>query len=137
MLRHGGLFHPHGNGPQVEAAGHLDHGLDDRPGLFVLENVDDEGAVDLELVDPEVLQIRQARVAGAKVVDGQLDALGLPTGHRLLDDRLVLQQQGFRQFQLQKPRGQTAGGQGIQDLPHDLGAAELHRRQVDGDRQVP
>src|SRR4051794_7629737 len=61
-----------GHDLQVQRAAEVDQPAQDRRhGLLVLDRAD-EGAVDLEDVDGELAQVRQRRVAGAEVVEGQL-----------------------------------------------------------------
>ena len=67
-------FHAFGDGLQIQAVRHLDDGAHDGRIVRVGGQVADEALVDLELVDVEALEVGQAGVAGAEVVDGQLDA---------------------------------------------------------------
>ena len=63
-----------GHGPQAEAAAEVDDGLHDRRVGIVAHEVADERAVDLQLVDRQVLEDAERRVAGAEVVDRDADA---------------------------------------------------------------
>src|SRR2546423_10680103 len=59
---------------QIEGMAQAGHRVDDRSVLAVATQARDEGPVDLELVHREALEIGQAGVARAEVVDGQLYA---------------------------------------------------------------
>jgi hypothetical protein len=63
-----------GDHVDVELVGHGDDGLGDGQVARVGGEVADEGAVDLEGVDVHPLEVGHGRVAGAEVVDGDLDA---------------------------------------------------------------
>src|SRR5688500_2045258 len=51
-----------------------DDGRDDCALVAVVRQLGDEAAVDLDLVDREAAQVREARVTGAEVVDGDRDS---------------------------------------------------------------
>ena len=71
-----------GDDGQAEALGERDGRLDDRGVAVVLVHVEDEVLVDLQLVDGQVLEARERRVAGAEVVDREPDAeLAQPREH--------------------------------------------------------
>src|SRR5688572_3699479 len=54
------------------AKGH--HSADDGRGINLLPKVLDESSVDLDFVDTEVAQIAKRRIAGAEIVQGDLEA---------------------------------------------------------------
>ena len=54
--------------------GQHDDGLDDLAILASVVHLADEGAVDLQGIDGELLEIAQGRMAGAEVVDADPDA---------------------------------------------------------------
>ena len=60
----------------------LDHGVDDGHVLLVLGQAAHEGAVDLDAVDGEAPQVLERRIAGAEVVDDDLDPELLELGER-------------------------------------------------------
>ena len=99
-------------------------------------DVGDEGLVDLEDVEGKALQIGQAGIAGAEVVDGEGDAHGLELvqrARRLLD---VLHDERLGDFQFQVARRQAGFVQGGGDDLRQVGQAELARREVDRHAQV-
>ena len=63
-----------GDHRQAEGVAELDDGLDDRRVLGVDAQAVDERAVDLDRLDREPLQVGERRVAGAEVVDGEVQA---------------------------------------------------------------
>ncbi len=63
-----------GDDVEAEVPGEIDRRADDRRVVRIVDHVGDEGAVDLELVDGQALEVRERRVAGAEVVDGKPDA---------------------------------------------------------------
>src|SRR5579883_3465701 len=60
---------PLGGGDDVEAAGEARDGADDRGAVAPARQLLHEGAVDLDLVEWEHLQIAERRVAGAEIVE--------------------------------------------------------------------
>jgi hypothetical protein len=63
------------------------------------ENIAHKGAVDLQLVKGQTLQVRQRRVAGAEVVQRKTQAARLERGHLLDHVFDVFKQHALRQFQ--------------------------------------
>ena len=55
----------------LEISPHADHRADDGRRIRIGSDVAHEGAVDLQGVDREALQVTQARIAGTEVVDGK------------------------------------------------------------------
>src|SRR6516162_8848119 len=78
----GGCLDPFSDHLQAEGVGESDDRADNGQVAGVGAQVTDESGVDLEHVDREGLQMRQHRIAGAEVVDGDLDPdlLQLPQG---------------------------------------------------------
>nr|WP_235823314.1 hypothetical protein [Azohydromonas sediminis] len=119
-----------GDDSQSERVRHLQHGLDDRARVVAVREVGDEAAVDLQLLDRQLAQVRQARVAGAEVVDRDVDpgraealegaARGRRVGHRhRLGD---LAGQLFRSHAVALQRFEQAVDEGV--------VAQLKRREV-------
>src|SRR5665647_3910533 len=63
-------FHALGDDRHLQAMAEPDDGPDDRGRLRVAAEIDDEGAVDLDLVERESLQIGERRIAAAEIVHG-------------------------------------------------------------------
>ena len=121
---------------EPEPAREADDRLGDRGVLRVRLEIGDEGNVDLERVDREVLQVRQRRIAGAEVVDGDGETLVAELVQHLADRVEVVQQAGLGHLELD-PRRIAA------DVAHDLGdplrevlAVELARRKIDRHGEV-
>jgi hypothetical protein len=103
---------------------------------LVGKQVGDERSIDLDLVDFETLQVGQAGITGAEVVDGQLDTLGFPVRHHPQHPLLALEQDGFGQFQIQALGREPALRQGLADLLTQAREAELDGGQVNRHHQV-
>ncbi len=88
-------------------------GFDKMAPAFVAMQIADEGAVDLQCVDGQAVQIGQRRIAGAEVVQQQQNA------HRfqLLEqiDRVIgfFHHHAFGDLEFQFRRIETAGSQGF------------------------
>ena len=74
-LRRG--FDPFGENLEPQAMGHGDDRFDDGPVVSLPGEVGDEGAVNFQYIEGKALEIAQGRVAGAEVIDGELDPEGL------------------------------------------------------------
>ena len=84
-LRLGELFDALGHGREAELESKLDDRGDDGCVLRALAEAVHEGAVDLDDVDRhQVLEVRERGVAGAEIVDRELDAELLELGQRLV-----------------------------------------------------
>ena len=128
-------FHALGDHLQLHGVRQRDHGADDGGVVGIGGQVAHKRAVYFQGVDREALQVAQAGVAGAEVVDRQADAhvgqflQGGGGAGRVRHDH------AFRDFQLEL--GGVAAGFG-QDLAHQLDQVllvELARGQVHGDGQ--
>jgi hypothetical protein len=127
-------LHAFGDDLHAQRARHLQDGAHDGGVAVVVGQAADEAAVDLELVDREALQVGQAGIAGAEVVDGQPHAQArqrLQPRQRLVG---VAHQDGLGQLQLQQVRRQAADGQHAGHAVDEVRLLELQRRDVDGDR---
>src|SRR6185312_965423 len=71
-----GRFAGLGDGGQLQAAGEVDDGSDQGDLAVVAVVGGHQRPVDLEDVDGQVAEVRQRRVTGAEVVDGDADAIG-------------------------------------------------------------
>ena len=120
----------------AEAAAEADHGVDDRGGVGGALDRMHEAAVDLELVEREAAQIEQARIAGAEVVERKPHAERLEAEHRKLGGVDVAEQRAFGDFELEPRRVEPGFGEDAFDHVDKVGAAELQRRNVDGDDDV-
>ncbi len=112
----------------------MDDRADDRRIALLRRQAADEGAVDLQPPDREALQVRQARVAGAEVVDREPHAergQRLQAQHRVLR---ILDQDRFGEFELEQPRRQSGFAHCVRHAVDEARLLELQRRDVHGDR---
>jgi hypothetical protein len=107
--------------------GHGDDGLGDGQVARVGGEVADEGAVDLEGVDVHPLEVGHGRVAGAEVVDGDLDAGRGEAGELGGDGRVFVEEQAsVISTAMQRPgspRASTRCSSTSRDGPWRTGAA--------------
>src|SRR5581483_4372232 len=89
---------------ETQRVGHGNDCGNDRKIVGVVGNIAHEGAVDLELVDRKTLEIRQRRVAGAEIVEGERDSDALELTHDA--DRIlgVVHGHALGDFELQRFR---------------------------------
>ena len=111
----------------MHGAAHADDGADNGPIAVVIGQATHKRLVDLELVNGEFLQIGQARITGAEIVDRQTDAQLGQHAQTLLHLLRVLQQDGFRQLQFQQGGWQLVHRQEARDAVHEVGLAKLQR----------
>src|SRR5690606_31730073 len=108
-----------------------DDGAHDRLLLDVAGNALHERAVDLDLVEGEAAQIAQRRVAGPEVVHGDACAELAQRGQRIEDQVRAVEEQRFRDLELQPARCEAGDGERALDHVADVAAAELYRGEVD------
>ena len=96
-----------GDDRHVEAVAEADHRADDRRRLRVAAEIHDEGAVDLDLVERERLQIGQRRIAAAEIVHRDAHAERLQPAQQREAALEILDQHAFGDFQLQPARGRA------------------------------
>ena len=63
------VFQALGDRSRAEAVRHLDDRANDRGIFWIDGEIPDKGLVDLQLVDLEALQVGQAQISGAEVID--------------------------------------------------------------------
>ena len=114
--------------------GHRDDGLGDGGVVGFGDDVGDEGAVDLEPVDRESLEVGQAGVAGTEVVHRQLQAEPPAFGQHLAGVLGVAHHQALGELQVEVGGGQAGLGEGALDGGQQVGVVELAGRQVDAHR---
>jgi len=64
-------FNAFGDDGEAEAVADRDDSIDDGVGAAGVADAIDEGAVDLEALDGELVELAEGRVTGSKVVDGK------------------------------------------------------------------
>ena len=93
-----------GDDRHFEAVAEADHGADDRGRLRIAAEIDDEGAVDLDLVERERLQIAQRGIAAAEIVhrDAHAERLQPPQQRQAAVE--ILDQHALGDFELEPAR---------------------------------
>ena len=92
----------------------------------------EEGAVDLDLVERQALQVAEARVAGAEIVERDAHAEIADLVQEQARRARVLEQHRLGDFDLEPARVEAGFAQHLLDRLDDVAAAELAGRQVDG-----
>ena len=98
-----------GGGLHLEVGREGDDGADERGvAAFRVGGAADEGLVDLDLVERRPLQIAEARIAGAEIVERELHADRLQAGEHLVDMVVIAEEHAFGDLQLQPLRRQSS-----------------------------
>src|SRR5690606_35615742 len=124
------LLHPFGHYLQDHAVRHGDDGAHYGRVQATLIQLVDEGAVDLQAVDGDVLEIGQRRVTGTEIVHGQLDPLFFLGSEVVRNSAALFQQHALGQLQLQQMGGQTHLLQYLGHLGGKPGLTQLLHRHV-------
>eukprot|EP01136_Pigoraptor_vietnamica_P033089 Opistho-1_new@95611 len=127
-LRH--RLHTLGDHAQPQRTRHLDHRLRDAGIALVTRQALDEAAVDLELLDRKALQVAEARIAGAEIVDRELHAEPVERTQALQGLVGVADQDRLGQLELEPGRRQFGLGQHRRHAVDEVGLLELQRRHV-------
>src|SRR6266705_761295 len=125
-------FHALGHDLEFEAVREADDRERDHRVLRVGGDVANEGVVDLERVDRETLQVREARVARAEIVHRDLHARVFQSPQRARSALRIAHQQRLGELELDERR---IDARFPQDVPHDgleillleLARGEVHR----------
>ena len=125
-----------GRGLDAERMGELGDRMDDRARAVAGQQVVDEAAVDLELVEREALQIAERRIAGAEIVERDADAERAQRVEQLQRRFAALEEDRFGDLDLEPVRGEAAVGERAQDRLVQRAAVELDRRDVDRDADM-
>src|SRR5438552_4393497 len=123
-------FHALGHDLEFEAVREADDRERDHRVLRVGGDVANEGVVDLERVDRETLQVREARIARAEIVHRDLHARVLQAAQRARGPLGIAHQQRLGELELHERR---IDARLAQDMPHDgleILLLELARREV-------
>jgi hypothetical protein len=127
-----GRFHAFGEHPHLEAVGEANDGRDNLPVPLGLRRVAHEALVNLYFLDGQALQVAHPRVAGAEIVDGQIDAQGAQALQHFDDGFGLLDHRCFGEFQAQAGGGNGPGGEA---LSHEIGKFAIQQvvgGQIDG-----
>ena len=125
-----------GNHLHVQAVGKADDGLDDRGIVFIGGDAAHKGAVDLEHGDGQTLNVDKGRIAGAEVVQGNVDAQLAQTLQALIDGLPFNHHGGFGQLELQTSLGDLVLVHDVGHRLHELLVLELLEGHIDGELDV-
>ena len=120
----------------AERVAERDDRLDDGAGMAGRAQRADEGAIDLDLAEREFLQVAQARIAGAEIVERDADAERAQRFEPLQGLLRVVDQNPFGHFENDARRRDAAFGNDGGDQIDQLAVADLDRRQVHRHGQV-
>ena len=113
-----------------------DDGLDDGAGMAGGAERADKGAVDLDLAERELLQVAQARIAGAEIVERDAHPERAQRFEPLQGLLRVFDQNPFGHFENDARRRNAAFGNDGGDKIDELAVADLDRREIDRHGQV-
>ncbi len=120
----------------AERMAERDDRLDDGAGMAGGAQRADEGAVDLDLAEREFLQVAQARIAGAEIVERDAHPERAQRFEPLQGLLRVVDQNPFGHFEDDARRRDAALGDDGGDQIDQLAVADLDRRQVHRHGQV-
>src|SRR5258706_694623 len=126
-----GGFHAFCNHAQIHAVAELDHGARNGRIVRVGADVAHEGLVYFQPVHREALQIAQARIPGAEIVDAQAHAEFLQRVQCLDELLCILHHQALGELELQALRRQSSIGQCPRHGFHQIAPFELARGDID------
>ena len=130
------VFHPLGQHLHAERVAERHDRLDDGAGVAGSPNEATKDAIDLEPVEGKFLQIAQARIAGAEIVERDAHAERPQRFEPRLRSLRIVDQDAFGHFE-HDPRGSDAGfGHDRADEIDQPAVADLYRRKIDRDRQI-
>jgi hypothetical protein len=116
----------------VQRLAEADNARHDGRGLRAGAERVDERAVDLDLLDREAGEIRQAGIAGAEIVHGDRHAELIEASEGVKDRVGVLEDDAFGDLELQALGLEPGLGQHPTNQAIHILRFELRRRQVDG-----
>ena len=122
---------------QAQRAAQRNDGARDGHVRRIGEQFAHEGAVDLELVDVEALEVRQAGIAGAKVIDRQMHPQRLQRRQLLLRRVCVVHELRLGNFQLQRRGRHAQACQHRLHVRHQLRIGQLRRREIHRHHRAP
>ncbi len=129
-------FDPLGDDRQTQGPGESDDRARDHFVVGVGQQIPHEGLVDLQLIERQLLQVRQRRVTRAEVVEGKAHAPCLQGTH-LGDDVLdIVEQHALGELQLEIARVRAASGENGQHLVDEVRLPKLPGTDVDRNRET-
>ena len=122
-----------GDDAQAQRMRELDDRIDDRTRIDAVLDVHHEAAIDLQLLGGQLAQVAQARVAGAEVVDRQVDARRAEAAEGRLGGLGVLHRHRFGDLAGEERRMDAVPTQRLLDALEDVLLAHLQCGQVHGE----
>src|SRR5437660_7546534 len=119
----------------AETAAEADHGMDDGGGIGGLLDRAHETGIDLELVERKTPQIKQTGISSAEIVERKAHADAFELQHRQFGVFQITEERAFGQFKFETVGLETSLGDNALDQLDKIRAAELQRRDIDGDGQ--
>ncbi|GCC44573.1 hypothetical protein chiPu_0028521, partial [Chiloscyllium punctatum] len=122
-----------GDDRHFKAVAEIDHRAHDRGRLRIAAEIDDEGAVDLDLVERKRLQIAQRGIAAAEIIHRDAHAERLQPAQQRQAAVEILDQHTLGDFELEAIGRQPGLEQDRMDQADEVAMGELRRRQVHRD----
>jgi hypothetical protein len=115
---------------ETQIAGQRRNGADDRLSFCRLDRLSRERLIDLHLVDREAVEIAQAAVARAEIVERQTHAQRGDSPKLRFYVGALRNEGAFGDFQFEAIRRQTGLAQNLVDAGEQVGLLKLQRRQI-------
>ena len=129
-------FHPLGHHPQAHVVSQVDNGVDEDGVTLIPLHILYEGAVDLELVHGQALEVGKGGKTGAEIIDGQAHPDGIQGAHYIHGAVHVGHHGAFGDFQHQLIRGHQPVAEQLGDLAGALCILQATGREVHRHLQV-
>jgi hypothetical protein len=130
------LLDAHGDHLEADQVGDAEDGVGQGRLLGPVEQAVDERLGQLQRVHGEALEVGQGGVAGAEVVDGQVDAEGPEAAEAVQHRPLVGGEDALGDLQHQLARVEAGGVERAGHVLEQVGLLELADRQVDAEEGV-
>src|SRR3569833_2262607 len=121
---------------QSQGAAECDHGACQLRPVVVRCQPADEGAIDLEDVDRETMQVRQRRIPSAEIIERETDTERLQLLQALQVVLRVGHDGALGQLHDQVLRLETGDGQRVGDVPDEIAVLQMAPRDIHGDTQA-
>src|SRR5450830_1763667 len=119
----------------IKASAETDDCVHDSPGVVVVFQVANKDTIDLDLVEPERLQIRQGRKSGSEIIHSNLYAQRLEPIEDRYRAREVVNHYALGDFEFEAARSKASFEEDRMDEPRQVTMAELDRRDIDRNGQ--
>ena len=128
-------FGAFGDDLHAEVAGEAEDGLDDGEAVVVLGHTGDEGAIDLEQIEGETMQVAERGEAGAEVVDAEADAKRFELGEDADGVFGVGHADALGDLETEGVGIDAGVVEDLLDLLDEVGSSELPCGEIDADRE--